>query len=111
MASARFEIKTGKDGQFYFNLVAANNEPILRSEGYTAKASCTNGIESVKTNAGTDERYQSKTAKDGQFFFNLVASNGEVIGTSEMYKSEQSRDGGIDAVKGAAPGATVDDKA
>ena len=111
MASARFEIKTGKDNQFYFNLIAANNEPILRSEGYTAKASCTNGIESVKTNAATDERYQRKTAKDGQFYFNLVAANGEVIGTSEMYKSEQSRDGGIGAVKGAAPGATVDDKA
>ena len=39
MASSRFEIKTGKDDQFYFNLIAANNEPILRSEGYKAKAS------------------------------------------------------------------------
>ena len=110
MASARFEIKTGKDNQFYFNLIAANNEPILRSEGYSAKASCTNGIESVKANAATDERYQRKTAKDGQFYFNLAATNGEVIGTSEMYTSEQSRDGGIEAVKREAPGATVEDK-
>lgn len=111
MADARFEIKTGKDSQFYFNLIAANNEPILRSEGYKAKASCTNGIESVKTNAGTDERYQRKTSTDGQFYFTLVAANGEVIGTSERYKTEQSRDGGIDAVKRAAPDAVIDDKA
>ena len=110
MANARFEIKTGKDNQFYFNLVAANNESILRSEGYTAKASCTNGIESVKTNASNDERYERKSSKDGQPYFVLVAANKEPIGTSEMYSSEQARDNGIAAVKSAAPGAAIEDK-
>ena len=110
MANVRFEIKEGKDNQFYFSLIAANNEPILRSEGYTAKASCANGIESVKINAENDEMYQRKTAKNGQFYFNLVAANGEIIGTSEMYTTEQARDKGIDAVKRAAPDAPAEDK-
>ena len=40
-----------KAGQFRFNLKAANGEIIARSEGYTSKAACVNGIESVKKNA------------------------------------------------------------
>ena len=111
MASSRFEIKTGKDNQFYFNLIAANNEPILRSEGYTTKAACLNGVESVKTNAPTDERYDRKKSKDDQFYFNLTAANHEIIGVSEMYTTEQARDNGIDAVKRGAAGAAVEDKA
>lgn len=34
-----------------FNLVASNGEIILSSEGYTAKASCKNGIDSIVKNA------------------------------------------------------------
>jgi len=41
-------------------------------------------------------------AKDGQFYFNLVAGNGEVILTSEMYKSKSSCDNGIESVKNNA---------
>ena len=44
-----------------------------------------------------------KTAKDGQFFFNLKASNGEVILTSEMYKAKASALNGIDSVKKNSP--------
>lgn len=49
--AGKFEIKRQKDGQFYFVLKASNGEVIARSEAYKAKASCQNGIESVKKNA------------------------------------------------------------
>lgn len=42
--------------------------------------------------------------------FNLKATNGQVIGTSESYKAEASRDNGIESVKKNAPGASVDDQ-
>ena len=48
---AKFEVYKDASGQFRFRLRAANNEIIAISEAYTAKASCMNGIESVKTNA------------------------------------------------------------
>ncbi|WP_455278148.1 YegP family protein [[Eubacterium] cellulosolvens] len=48
---AKFEVYKDASGQFRFRLRAANNEIIAVSEAYTAKASCMNGIESVKTNA------------------------------------------------------------
>lgn len=40
-----------KAGEFRFRLKARNGEIIAVSEGYKAKASCMNGIESVKKNA------------------------------------------------------------
>ncbi|MEI3802719.1 MULTISPECIES: YegP family protein [unclassified Chitinophaga] len=103
----KFIIKTAKDGQNYFVLKAGNGEAILSSEMYTTKAACNNGIESVKANAPNDSRYEKLTAKNGQFYFTLKAGNSQVIGTSEMYTTSSSRDGGIESVKSNAPGASV----
>ena len=47
----KFEVYTDKAGEFRFRLKATNGQIIAVSEGYTAKASCLNGIESVKKNA------------------------------------------------------------
>ena len=111
MENPKFTIFTGSDDQFYFRLSARNGETILSSEGYTSKSGCMNGIEAVKENAPDDERYERGTASNGQFYFNLVAKNGEVIGKSETYTSESGRDNGIEAVKKTAPDAPIDDAA
>ena len=47
----KFEMYTDKAGEFRFRLKATNGQVIAVSEGYKAKASCENGIESVKKNA------------------------------------------------------------
>jgi uncharacterized protein YegP (UPF0339 family) len=47
----KFEVYVDKAGEFRFRLKARNGEIIAASEGYKAKASCLNGIESVKKNA------------------------------------------------------------
>lgn len=47
----RFEVYTDKAGEFRFRLTATNGQTIASSEGYKAKSSCLNGIESVKKNA------------------------------------------------------------
>ena len=47
----KFQIYQDKAGEFRFRLKASNGEIIAASEGYKAKASCLNGIESVKKNA------------------------------------------------------------
>ncbi|EMY60630.1 YegP family protein [Leptospira terpstrae] len=53
--SAKFEIYKDKAGEFRFRLKAANGEIIASSEGYSSKQACENGIDSVKSNAGTAE--------------------------------------------------------
>ena len=47
----KFELYADKAGEFRFRLKAKNGEVIAVSEGYKTKASCENGIASVKKNA------------------------------------------------------------
>ncbi|MGN1084079.1 MAG: YegP family protein [Lachnospiraceae bacterium] len=47
----KFEVYEDKAGEFRFRLKATNGQVIATSEGYKAKASCLNGVESVKKNA------------------------------------------------------------
>jgi uncharacterized protein YegP (UPF0339 family) len=107
--TSTFELKKAKDGQFYFHLKASNGQIILASEMYKEKTSAENGIASVKKNAAGDANYERKDAKNGQFMFNLKAANHHIIGTSENYKSTESRDHGIDSVKANAPSAPIHD--
>lgn len=43
--------------------------------------------------------YEIKKAKNGQYHFNLKASNGEIILSSEMYASKASAENGIASVQ------------
>lgn len=103
----KFVTKAGSNGQYYFSLKADNGQKILASEGYTSKAGCNNGIKSVRTNSQDDSRYYKKSSANGKYYFNLKATNGQIIGTSEMYGSEAGRDNGIASVKSNAPKASV----
>lgn len=47
----KFEMYQDKAGEYRFRLKARNGEIIAVSEGYTGKAGCLNGIESVQKNA------------------------------------------------------------
>lgn len=44
---------------------------------------------------------------NGKYYFNLKATNGQIIGSSQMYADESGRDNGIASVKTNAPDATV----
>jgi uncharacterized protein YegP (UPF0339 family) len=104
-----FELSKSSDGQFRFVLKAANAEIILTSELYHAKGSAENGIASVQTNCTLDERYEKKQSSNGKEYFNLKAANHQVIGTSQMYASAQTRDAGIASVKTNGTSKTVKD--
>lgn len=47
----KFEVYTDKKGEIRFRLTAGNGQEIAASEGYKSKASCLNGVESVRKNA------------------------------------------------------------
>lgn len=107
--SAKYEIFLGTDRQYYFRLKAPNGEKILASEGYTTKANCQTGIQSVRINSPHDANYKKLTSVNGQYYFTLHAGNGQVIGKGETYTTAQARDGGIAAVKAYGPGAPTTD--
>ncbi len=105
----KFVITKRNNGEFQFNLKANNGQIILSSEAYAAKSGCENGIESVRKNSQDDTKFDHKTSSNGKPYFNLKASNGQIIGTSEMYESTAARDNGITSVKSNAPDASVED--
>jgi len=107
--AGKFELYKDKAGEFRFRLLASDGKNILGSEGYKGKSSCTNGIASVKKNASIDGRYAKKESESGKHSFSLKAGNNQIIGTSQSYDSEESRDAGIESVKNDAPDATTED--
>ena len=120
---SQFTVKTNKQG-FSFNLKATNGEIIAVSEVYKAKASCLNGIASVKKNAPIAEiedqtqpdfkkikhpKFEVYTDKAGELRFRLKARNGEIIASSEGYKSMKSCLNGIESVKKNAPDSPIEE--
>lgn len=103
----KFEIFSGKNKKYYFNLKAKNGQVILSSQGYNDLSGCKNGIKSVKTNSIKDENFERKVAKNGKHHFNLLAKNKQIIGSSQMYASKATMQKGIAAVVRVAPDAVV----
>jgi hypothetical protein len=104
---AKFEVYKDKAGQFRFRLKASNGQNILSGEGYSAKSGCENGIASVRKNCKNDDNFERLESSKGQPYFNLKASNGQVIGTSQRYASKSTMENGIASVKKNAPGAKI----
>jgi uncharacterized protein YegP (UPF0339 family) len=48
-------------------------------------------------------KYEIKQAKDGKFYFNLKASNGQVILISQIYKDKGGAKNGIASVQQNSP--------
>ena len=93
-----YQIKTTEGGKTHFTLHAGNHEVILSSQLYAEKSGAENGIEATRANGTHDACYERKLSAKGEPYFLLKAPNGQIVGTSEMYGSEASRDNGIRSV-------------
>lgn len=59
-SNPRFELYKDKSGAFRFRLKSRNGKVIAVSQGYSTKAACENGIESVRKNAGDPDTHTTK---------------------------------------------------
>lgn len=107
MANGYYELKKG--AKHSFNLKAANHQVVLTSQTYESKGAAEKGIESVQKHGGDDANFERKTSTSKQPYFVLKASNGQIIGTSEMYESEAARDNGIKSVQANSSSTEVKD--
>ena len=104
-----YQINNTDTGKIHFTLNAGNHEVILSSQLYTEKGSAEKGIESARTNGTHEARYVRKLSAKGEPYFLLKAANGQIIGVSEMYGSEATRDDGIRSVVANCTSLTVKD--
>ncbi len=51
-----------------------------------------------------------RSANTGQYWFRIVASNGQILASSEQYVAKQSAKEAIDSIQRNAAGATVVDE-
>lgn len=100
------------DAKEPFSFIFVDGEDtIVKSENYAQKASAKNGIESVKKNSQVEARYELKESSNGKFFFNIKATNGQVVATSTLFASEDDRSSAIEKLKAEAPEASLEDNA
>ena len=115
----KFVIRATATG-FKFALKAGNGETIATSEIYSTQAACIKGAESVAKVApeanladltvggeATNPKFELYEDKGGQFRFRLKARNGEIIASSEGYKTKASCENGIESVRKNAADAAV----
>ncbi|MCR5149392.1 MAG: YegP family protein [Eubacterium sp.] len=109
----KFVIKEAKSG-VKFDLKAGNGEVIASSQVYKSLITCKKGIASVQKNAPVaavedqtvegyakekNPKFEIYTDKSGEFRFRLKATNGQIIATSEGYKTMKSCKNGIASVQ------------
>jgi hypothetical protein len=104
-----------------FNLLAGNGQVIAVSQNYSSEDTCLNGIESVRQSCigpvedQTVENFEVLAAPKfevyldnaGEYRFRLKAANGQIVASSEGYKSLDSCLNGIKSVKSNAPDAEI----
>ncbi|BET97218.1 YegP family protein [Xenorhabdus taiwanensis] len=109
MATGHYDLKKTKNGQFYFNLVAANGDIILSSEMYTTKAAANKGIHSVQVNSPDKTRHEVKKNKSGKPYFVLKARNHQIIAISETHTNEASMKKSMQSVMKNGPTESIRD--
>ena len=95
---------------YSFAFVTGDGDILVRSENYSAKKGAANGVASVKKNCVEDKRYELKASRDGRFYFNLKAANGQIVATSPMFASDTERSNAIALMKSNAFDATEVDE-
>lgn len=119
----KFVIKEAKAG-IKFDLKAGNGEVIASSQVYKTLVTCKKGIASVQKNAPVaavedqtvegftkekNPKFEIYTDKSGEFRFRLKATNGQIIATSEGYKTMKSCRNGIASVQKNSVDAKVEE--
>jgi uncharacterized protein YegP (UPF0339 family) len=95
----KYVIGKAKSGEHYFNLKATNGQVILTSGMFPSMADCLKGIESVREICSDDNNFERKKSSNNKPYFNLKASDGHILGKSEMYEAIANMEKGISSVK------------
>jgi len=118
----KFVVKEVNSGT-KFDLKATNGQIIASSEVYESKAACLKGIESVRKNAlvanlenqtvegfevAKNPKFEIYADKSNEYRFRLKAKNGQIIATSEGYKTLDSCKNGVESVRKNSEKATVE---
>jgi uncharacterized protein YegP (UPF0339 family) len=104
---SKFVLTKCISGRYRFVLRDASGVIILSSERHASRGNALNAIDSVKTNAPIEGRYDRRS-ENGRHYFTLLARNSQLLGTSEHYISAEACDAAMGAVRASAAAAVVE---
>lgn len=107
---AKFILYRTRNSEYHYRLNADNGQVLLTGGGYASKSGCLNGIESVRYKGRDKSQYDKKVTLSGRYYFNLKASSGAVLGTSELHETVAARDNAIAVVQSIVADAIVHDE-
>lgn len=108
----KFELKkSDKNGEFYFILRDNSSNTIITSEGYKQKNSAKKGIQSLIKNGAAGNIDLKVGVMSGKPFFNVKATNGQVVGKSRVFITEEERNASVEELKANITNATVIEEA
>ena len=100
-----------EEGNFIFTLNTSHGLVLLTSPGFTEKARALSRINAVRSAARKLEDFETVTSETGQFYFILRnTKKTEILGTSEMYWSEENIALAMALVKAYARTARIHDQ-
>lgn len=104
-----YQLTKSENNSYGFDLHAENGKTILSGEWCKSRYVALNAIEACRENSTLDYQYVFMNSDDGQPYFVLVAENGKVIGTSEMFATAFARENAVDSVKRNAASLIIKD--
>ena len=110
MKTAKFLVSNRRNGEFQFSLKDQNDHELLAGGGYQSKTDCLAIIHLIKNKCTDDCIFDCNISIHGEFYFELLTSNGYLVSKSGMYNSRESRDRAIEQIRALAPEATVEEK-
>ena len=107
--SSSFILKKDLNDEYYFHFVDANNEIVLLSARYPDKDSAETAIKDVKLNSLMSQQLAGGKTPDGEMFFVIKGSDGDILVKSALYTSQMKMDNALHCVKDNACVADIND--
>jgi uncharacterized protein YegP (UPF0339 family) len=95
--------------QFQFTFMLRDGQPALSSGAYMAKHIAESVLATLRIGARVDGRYERRKSGDGGLYFVFKSRGGEILCTSQTYRSPEARERDIELVKDLAPSAPASD--
>lgn len=106
---AVFELKTNDDGQYIFNFIDNKGEMLMMSGEYEDKTEAEKAINDVRVGSLMSEQIAAGQVPDGETFFVIKDSSGQVVVKSILFDSRMVFDNALHSVKDNACIAEIND--
>lgn len=94
-----FVLKQNDDGDIYFNFLDKDGEVVLISANYADKSQAEAAIKDLKLNSLMSQQLAAGKTPQGEQFFVVKGSDGDILVKSALYTSQMVMDNALHCVK------------